>query len=51
MPAHIFTGSVQDVRPLINMEITISSNEMIKAKRAPEIILGLIRGKVILKNV
>jgi hypothetical protein len=48
---HIWRGSVIARYPLRKMAITISSKEVIKAKRAPEITPGRIRGKVTLKKV
>ena len=47
---HIFTGRVY-LRPVINIETTNSSNEMMKAKIALDITPGRIIGNVTFKNV
>lgn len=47
---HIFTGRVY-LQPVINIDTTNSSNEIMKAKIAPDITPGLMIGNVTFKNV
>ena len=50
MPLNICFGSVLCSGPARNMTTTVSSKEVTKANRAPEIRPGRISGSVILKN-
>ena len=52
-PVHIWRGIVVKFLspPATKRITTISSNDVTKANKAPEIIPGVISGKVILKNV
>ena len=50
MPDHICLGSVYCSGPPTKRTITTSSNEVMKAKRAPEITPGAIRGACIFKK-
>ncbi len=51
MPAHIWRGSVRCSGPPRNNTATTSSNEVMKAKSAPDATPGAIKGSVTLKNV
>src|SRR5690625_6685722 len=51
MPDHISRGMVRCSTPATNSTMTISSKEVMKAKRAPEITPGRISGKVTRKKV
>ena len=51
IPAHICFGIVNWSKLAINITITTSSNEVIKANKAPEITPGNIRGMITLKKV
>jgi len=50
IPSHIFLGSVTVRVPAIKIAITGSSNDVMNDSNAPEIIPGLINGKVTLKK-
>ena len=51
MAFHIYFGSMSDRYVLRNVAIATSSNEIMSAKSAPDIIPGRIGGNVILKKV
>ena len=50
IPSHIFLGSVTVRVPAIKIAITGSSKDVINDNNAPEMIPGLINGKVTLKK-
>ena len=50
MTSHILTGSVLAPTPARKMEMTISSNEVMKANTAPPTTPGRIRGRVTVRN-